>query len=97
MLEFMARKRAKLRGRLNLLFRSPDREGWSGTLPHFFRSYEKSTKKVRGGCAHPLDSQGRRKTSASLRSAGFTAIVEFPQYVETQECAVFLYLLATAG
>ena len=73
------------------------REYCSGSQPHFFRLYEKSTKKVPGGCAHPLDSRGRRKTSASLRSAGFTAIVEFPQYVETQECAVFLYLSATAG
>ena len=27
-------------------------------LPPFFRSYEKSTKKVREGCAHPLDSHG---------------------------------------
>ena len=41
-------------------------------------------KKVRGGCAHPLDSRGRRKTSAPLRFAGFTAILELPQFVETQ-------------
>ena len=62
------------------------REIWSGTLPpHFFRSYEKSAKKVRGGCAHPLDSRGRRKTKTPLRSAGFTAILEIPQYAETQK------------
>ena len=29
--------------------------------PHFFRSYEKSAKKVRGGLASPLDSRGRRQ------------------------------------
>ena len=64
---------------------------------YFFRLYEKSTKKVPGGLASPLDSRGRRKTSAPLRFAGFTAIPEFPQYVETQESAIFLYSLATAG
>ena len=57
----MARKRAKLRGRLNLLFRSPDRESWSSTLPHFFRLYEKSTKKVHEGLASPLDTRRRRQ------------------------------------
>ena len=64
---------------------------------HFFRLYEKSTKKVHEGLASPLDSRGRRKTSAPLRSAGFTAILEIPHYAETQESAVYLYLLATAG
>ena len=73
------------------------RESWSGTLPHFFRLYEKSTKKVHEGLASPLDSRGRRKTSAPLRSAGFTAILEIPHYAETQESTVYLYLLATAG
>ena len=33
-----------------------------GNDMYFFRLYEKSTKKVPGGCAHPLDSRGRRKT-----------------------------------
>jgi len=51
---------------------------------HFFRLYEKSTKKVHEGLASPLDSRGRRKASAPLRSAGFTAILEFSRYVETQ-------------
>ena len=60
------------------------RESWSSTLPHFFRLYEKSTKKVHEGLASPLDSRGRRKASAPLRSAGFTAILEFSRYVETQ-------------
>ena len=64
---------------------------------YFFRLYEKSTKKVHRGLASPLDSRGRRKASAPLRSAGFTAIPEIPQYVETQENAVFLYFLMTAG
>ena len=64
---------------------------------YFFRLYEKSTKKVHRGLASPLDSRGRRKASAPLRSAGFTAIPEIPQYVETQENAVFLYSLATWG
>ena len=40
------------------------REYCSGASPHFFRLYKKSTKKVRRGCAHPLDSRGRRKTPA---------------------------------
>ena len=62
---------------------------------YFFRSYEKSTKKVRGGCAHPLDSRGRRKTKTPLRSAGFTAILEIPQYAETQEFAVYFYTIST--
>ena len=68
---------------------------WDGM--YFFRLYEKSTKKVHRGLASPLDSRGRRKTSAPLRSAGFTAILEIPQFVETQERAVFTCSLATAG
>ena len=66
---------------------------WDGM--YFFRLYEKSTKKVHEGLASPLDSRGRRKTSAPLRSAGFTAILEIPQYVETQEFAVCFYTIST--
>ena len=32
----------------------------------FFARTKKGAKKVRGGCAHPLDSRGRRKTPATL-------------------------------
>ena len=64
---------------------------------YFFRSYEKSSKKVHEGLASPLDSRGRRKTETPLRSAGFTAIPEMPQYVETQENAFFISSLATWG
>ena len=118
MLEFMARKRANVLRKINLLFLLARREYcrrsyrpkkyaedvrtfWTpmgvGHDMYFFRLYEKSTKKVPGGLASPLDSRGRRKTSASLLSAGFTAILEISQYVETQESAVFLYSFATAG
>ena len=55
----------------------------------FFARTKKDAKKVRGGCAHPLDSRGRRKTSSPLRSACFTAILEIPQYVETQNTQFF--------
>ena len=63
---------------------------------YFFRLYEKSSKKVRGGCAHPLDSRGRRKTETSLRSEGFTAILKISYFHQTQESAVFLYSFTTA-
>ena len=70
--------------KINLLFLLACPRVLQAVLPPFFRSYEKSTKKVRRGCAHPLDSRGRRKTLAPLCSAGFTAILELPQFVETQ-------------
>ena len=63
----------------------------------FFARTKKGAKKVRGGCAHPLDSRERRKTSAPLRSADFTAILEISQFHQTQKCAVFTCSLATAG
>ena len=68
MLEFTARIALKL----------------AGIACTFFARTKKGAKKVRGGCAHPLDSRGRRKTSAPPRSAGFTAIFEISHCVETQ-------------
>ena len=129
MLEFMARKRACFRVRLNLLFslarsrvlqrrfaaalfslvrkKMPKKyaEGvralstpmGMGNDMYLFRLYEKSTKKVHEGLASPLDSRRRRKASAPLRSAGFTAILEISQFHQPQENAVFLYSLATWG
>ena len=64
---------------------------------YFFRLYEKSTKKVHEGLESPLDSRGRRKTETSLRSEGFTAILKISYFHQTQESAVFLYFLMTAG
>ena len=61
-----------------------------GNGMYFFRLYEKSTKKV----------HQRTLPSGLPAPSNFwdlTAILEIPQYVETQKSAVFLYISATAG
>ena len=63
MLAFMARKRAKDSRKIKfaVFVYSYAKIAGGASPPQFFRLYEKSTKKVHGGLASPLDSRGRRQ------------------------------------
>ena len=47
------------------------REYCSGTLPHFFRLYEKSTKKVPGGCSKTATRKTKEKRTKAVANVLF--------------------------